>query len=160
MTTFICLHRPCSFEVMLFGLKRAPLSFHRIMHSTLTRVLFSRVYISDVIILRRTLDEHEKHDIYVMKIIAQYGLKLRISKSHFAHSRIEVLEHVVDANGRSVYMKNIQAIRKATLPTTTTGIRRLEVARYYRRLPRDLLIQHMSCMQPPSVLRSLRFRIK
>lgn len=78
--------------------------------------------------------EHIVHVIYVLRIIAEHGLKLTLSKFHFAQLRMELIGRVVVSNRICVYMKHIQAIREAPLPTTKMELRSfLRLVGYCRR---------------------------
>lgn len=69
----------------------------------------------------------------MLEIVATHGLKLKITKSHFAEPKLEILGHVVDEAGIHVSMKKIQAIRETPLPAMVTQLRSfVRLAGYYR----------------------------
>ena len=90
-TAFITPQGRYQFQVMPFGLTNTPSVFQRLMD--LERVLaglnpedgpdFVVVYIDDVIVFSRSLDEHLQHLRRVNERIRDAGLKLKPSKCHF-----------------------------------------------------------------------------
>ena len=93
------------FLVMPFGLRNAPTTFQRTMQEVLRELNpengpdFVSVYIDDVLIFSRNLEDHIKHIQQVVQRIADCGLKLKPDKCHFARREVEFLDHVVTAEG-------------------------------------------------------------
>ena len=58
---------------------------------------FASVYINDVLIFSRNLEDHIKHIQQVVQRIVDCGLKLKPDKYHFARREVEFLGHVVTA---------------------------------------------------------------
>ena len=71
---------------MPFGLTNAPSVFQRLMQRVLRDLNpedgpdFASVYIDDVLVFSRNLDDHLKH---VKLVLRSAGLKLKLSKCHF-----------------------------------------------------------------------------
>ena len=90
---------------MPFGLRNAPATFQRTMQEVLGGLNpekgpdFVSVYIDDVLIFSRNLEEHVKHIQQVVQRVADCGLKLKPNKCHFARREVEFLGHVVTAEG-------------------------------------------------------------
>ena len=132
--SFVTRYGTYQFEVMPFGLMNAPSTFQRMMDIVLKDLPFARVYIDDVVIFSKSLDEHLIHLKQVMSCIADNGLKIKLSKSFFAQSQIKLLGHVVDSEGIHVDEDKILAIKATPTPTTKTELRSfLGLAGYYRR---------------------------
>ena len=138
VTTFVCRYGTFKFEVMPFGLMNAPSIFQRMMDLIFRNCPFVRVYLDDVVFFSADLKEHVEHLSAVFATSAKHGLKLKVSKCSFAHSKIKLLGHVIDADGIAVDTDKIEVIKSAPIPVTTTEIRSfLGLAGYYRRFIRN-----------------------
>ena len=133
-TTFICRYGTYQFEVMPFGLMNAPSTFQRMMDLIFRDLEYVKCYIDDVVVYSRSMEEHASHLVHVIDMIAQHGLKLKISKCSFAQSKVKLLGHVVGKGGVSVDNEKIEAISAAPVPRNTAELRNLlGLAGYYRR---------------------------
>jgi len=119
---------------MPMGLMNAPSTFQRAMDKLLGDLPFVRVYLDDIIVFSKSMEEHMEHLEIVLDRITEYNLKIKISKCHFFQSEIELLGHLVSAEGVKVDPKKIEKIQKIPVPTTVTEVRSfLGLAGYYRR---------------------------
>ena len=138
MTSFVTRYGTYQFEVMPFGLMNAPATFQRMMDFVLQDIPFVRVYIDDVVIFSKSLEEHVTHLKEVMGRISENGLKIKLSKCFFAQPKIRLLGHVVDKDGIHVDDDKVVAIKDTPTPTTKTELRSfLGLAGYYRRFIRN-----------------------
>jgi len=93
------------FKVMPFGLTNAPAVFQRLMLKVLSGLNpdegpdFVEVYIDDVLIFSRTMQEHLNHLRQVLERLRRAGLKLKPSKCHFIRQSVEYLGHVIMPQG-------------------------------------------------------------
>ena len=73
------------FNVMPFGLCNAPTTFQRLMDCVLAGLQWSSclVYIDDVIIIKRSFDEHLHHLQQILDHLKLAGLKMQPTKCHF-----------------------------------------------------------------------------
>ena len=77
------------FRVMPFGLTNAPSVFQRVMQQVLSGLNppdgreFVEVYIDDVLIFSRTMEEHIDHLRQVLERLKNANLKLKPGKCHF-----------------------------------------------------------------------------
>ena len=94
---------------MPFGLKNALSEFQNIMNDIFTPFTdFSIVYIDDVLIFSKTIDDHWKHlDIFV-RIIKQNGLVVLASKISLFQDKIQFLGHNIYKGTLSPIDKTIQ----------------------------------------------------
>ena len=121
---------------MPFGLTNAPAVFQRLMQRVLAEAGpdFVAVYIDDVLIFSRTIEEHLMHLRAVIQRIREVGLKLKPSKCHFTRREVEYLGHVVTPEGLKTNQKLVEAVTMFPAPTDVNGvIRFLGLASYYRR---------------------------
>jgi hypothetical protein len=100
-TAFITKFGTYEFKVMPFGLCNAPATFQRTMDKVLQGIKdkFVLVYLDDVIIFSKTLEEHIQHVEEVMKRIRNANLRLKAEKCYFAAKELQFLGHVVGKDG-------------------------------------------------------------
>ena len=81
-TAFVCEYGQYEYNRMPFGLTNAPATFQRLMDKVLKDVLykFALVYLDDIIVFSRTMDEHMAHLEIVFNLLAEAGLKLKTKK--------------------------------------------------------------------------------
>ena len=134
MSTFVCRYGTYKFEVMPFGLMNAPSTFQRMMDTIVRGLPFVCVYLDEVVVFSKSLEEHLRHLHQIFDVIDKAGLKLMLSKCSFAQAKIKLLGQVVDKRGISVDLSKVEVIRNAPTPTTTTELRSFQgLAGYYRR---------------------------
>ena len=104
-TAFVTPHGLFQFRVMPFGLTNAPAIFQRLMQKVLKGLNpedgnhFVSVYIDDILVYSRTLEEHLEHLKLVMQRIERAGLKLKPNKCCFVKEEVEYLGHILTPNG-------------------------------------------------------------
>ncbi len=104
-TAFATHHGLYQFRVMPFGARNAPATFQRLMHRIITTLnpevgpAFVAVYLDDVLIYSRSLEEHKRHLEAVIDCIAKAGLKFNPSKCRFTCQEVEYLGHLITPDG-------------------------------------------------------------
>lgn len=128
------------FRVMPFGLTNAPSVFQQLMEKILSGLNpedgpdFVAVYIDDVLVFSRTLEEHLQHLRQVIQRIRDAGLKLKPSKYSFVREEVEYLGHIITPHGLKTNPRLTSAIVDFPQPRTLTELRRfLGMCSYYRR---------------------------
>ena len=128
------------FRVMPFGLTNAPAVFQRLMERTLRGLNpdegpdFVVVYIDDVLVFSRTLEEHLKHLRAVIERLQSVGLKLKPTKCHFVREQVEYLGHLITPNGLRPNPKLVEAVEQFPVPCNLKSLRRfVGLCSYYRR---------------------------
>ena len=87
------------FRVMPFGLTNVPAVFQRLMQQVITPLNpssgpdFVSVYLHDILVFSRTLEQHIRHLKTVIDKLSGVGLKLKPSKCRFAQQELEYLGH-------------------------------------------------------------------
>jgi hypothetical protein len=86
---------------MPFGLTNAPATFQRFMNDVLKSVIkkFALVYLDDVIIYSKTLQQHIVHIEKVLDLLRKAGLKIKISKCTLLQTSVNYLGHVISQTG-------------------------------------------------------------
>src|SRR5215470_1565946 len=123
--------------VMFFGLTNSPATFQTMMNDIFQDLIMEgvvSVYMDDILIFTRTLEEHRRTLRRVMAILRQYKLYLHPDKCEFERARIEYLGLVI-AEGR-VEMDPVKVAGVAEWPVPK--LRRevqsfLGFANFYRR---------------------------
>ena len=134
ITTFATRWGNFRFEVMPMGLINAPSTFQRMMDEILKDIPFARAYLDDVVVFSTSMEQHLEHLSVVLRHLAGHELRLRITKCFFCQDSVELLGHIVSAEGIRTDPKKVQAVKDAPVPMDKTGIRSfLGLVGYYRR---------------------------
>lgn len=92
------------------------------------------VFIDDVLIYSKTLEEHVEHVKQVLQLLEQNQLYLKLSKCLFAKEKLEFLGHVISKQGVSTDPSKISTMQKWPAPGTVKELRRfLGMAGSYRK---------------------------
>ena len=78
---------------------------------------FAIAYLDDIIIFRKTAQEHLLHFREVFKKLCSAKLSMKLSKCHFFSKEIQYLGHILSTKGIQPLPSKTQAI-KMQLPTT------------------------------------------
>ena len=128
-TAFITHQGLYELKVMPFGLRNAPAVFQRLMQCVLAGVNppegpdFVSVYLDDVIVFSRTLDDHLDHLSLVIDRLAKAGLKLKPSKCHFISKKVQFLGHLLTPDGIRPNPDHVAAVRDYSAPTSVKEAR-------------------------------------
>lgn len=116
--TFQCVSMP-------FGLTNAPANFQRGLDMVLSKYKWKTclVYIDDVIIYSKSVDEHIVHVDEVLTCLSEAGITLKISKCNFFSDKIEYLGHVIKPGRLEVDQANTQSLRDARSPMIRSQLR-------------------------------------
>jgi hypothetical protein len=57
------------------------------------------VFIDDILVYSRTLEEHQEHLCQVFQLLATHQLKVKRSKCAFAQPQLKYLGHIISATG-------------------------------------------------------------
>ena len=139
-TAFVTPNGLYEFLVMPFSLTNAPEVFQRLMQKVISGLNpdtgpdFVAVYIDDVLVFSRTVEEHLEHLRAAIQRIEEAGLKLQPPKCNFARREVEYLGHRVTPEGLKTNQRLVEAVTMFQTPTDVNGVRRfLGMASYYRR---------------------------
>ena len=88
---------------MPFGLCNAPATFQRLMEPVLVGLAREKciVYLDDILVMGRTLEEHLDNLSQVLLRLKQAGLRLKLRKCHLAKRKVCYLGYVVSNEGIS-----------------------------------------------------------
>jgi len=84
---------------MPFGLTNAPASFQSLMNTIFAPLMRQGVlvFIDDILVYSKTLDQHIQHLKQVFQIIRDNQFLVKKSKCAFAQQKIEYLGHVISS---------------------------------------------------------------
>ncbi|GBG73396.1 hypothetical protein CBR_g16111 [Chara braunii] len=128
------------FVVMPFGLCNAPgtcqHAMNRIFHDYLDK--FIVVYLDDILIFSRTVEEHAEHLKTVLGLLRQHQYKVNLDKCEFGRTKILYLGHEISADGLRPEDVKVASIRDWRRPQTVTEVRSfLGMTGYYRPFVKD-----------------------
>ncbi|KAK8942809.1 hypothetical protein KSP39_PZI009568 [Platanthera zijinensis] len=135
-TAFRSRHGHFEFLVMSFGLTNALSAFMDMMNRVFKDFLdkFVVVFIDDVLVYSRNVEEHDQHLRLVLSALRNHKLFAKLSKCEFWLPQVSFLGHVVNKDGISVDPEKVAAVMEWTRPATPKEIRSfLGLAGYYRR---------------------------
>jgi len=117
-----------------FGLKNAAQTFQRLMDKTFRHLPFIFIYLDDILIFSRSVEEHMEHIRIVLELLAANGLVINPAKCVFGQSSIEFLGHLVSANSIQPLPQHITAVAEFPQPGTVKELQRfLGLLNFYRR---------------------------
>lgn len=123
-----------------FGLRNSPAVFQKMMDQILAKYLhkFCFVYMDDIVIFSKSLQEHLQHLKLIFEELRKYNLKMQIDKSEFLRKEVPFLGHIITPEGIKPNPEKIKAILNYPLPKTQTEIKSyLGVTNYYRKFIKD-----------------------
>ncbi|PLW20248.1 hypothetical protein PCANC_07422 [Puccinia coronata f. sp. avenae] len=135
-TAFATQNGSYEFLVMPFGLCNAPATFQHMMNSILQECLgkYALVYMDDVIVFSKSVDEHRTHIKRIFELLKKYDLVVSEKKCDWGKNELLFLGHVVNGSGINVNEKKIAKIKDWPTPTNITQVRGfLNLATYYKR---------------------------
>ncbi|KAI3467965.1 hypothetical protein Pfo_024628, partial [Paulownia fortunei] len=121
---------------MPFGLTNAPATFSTLMNQVLHGFLdeFVVVYLDDIVVYSRTLEEHVRHLRKVLERLCEHELYAKVSKGSFAQKSTHFLGHIMERGRIRMDPKKVQAIQEWQSPNNVHEVRSfLGLANYYRR---------------------------
>ncbi|GBG60192.1 hypothetical protein CBR_g3436 [Chara braunii] len=125
---------------MSFGLTNAPTTFQRYMNDLFRPWLdrFIVVYLDDILVFNKTLEEHEGHLRQILSKLRESNLKINPKKCEWAKTQVLYLGHVLDGDGIRPEDNKIASIRDWPTPKTFTELRSfLGLTNYYRKFVRN-----------------------
>ncbi|GBG74406.1 hypothetical protein CBR_g18817 [Chara braunii] len=123
------------FVVMPFSLCNAPCTFQHAMNKIFHEYLdkFIVVYLDDILIFSRTVEEHAEHLKIVLGLLRQHQYKVNLEKCEFGRTKILYLGREISADGLRPDDAKVASIRDWPRPQTVIEVRSfLGMTGYYR----------------------------
>lgn len=128
------------FNRLPFGLINSAPAFQRIMIIVLGDLvgIACFVYIDDIVIYGKTLEEHNINLDLVLERLSIHKLKVKPGKCHFLQTEISYLGYVISEAGVKMDPKKTEAIKNLKTPTTEKEVRSfLGMVGFYRKFIPD-----------------------
>ncbi|XP_028794242.1 uncharacterized protein LOC114749870 [Neltuma alba] len=135
-TTCVTRYGSYEFLVMPFGLTNVPATFCTLMNRVLQLFLdkFVVVYLDDIVIYSKTLEEHVKHLRQVFQVLRENELYVKKEKCAFAQQEVTFLGHIVGGGKLRMDESKVRAIQEWEPPRKVPELRSfLGLANYYRK---------------------------
>ena len=139
-TAFICPLGFYEFQRMPQGITGAPATFQRLMERAVgdMHLLQVIVYLDDIIVFGKTLEEHEERLLKVLDRLEECGLKVSIDKCQFCQPQVKYVGHIVSALGIATDPEKVSAVENWKVPTDLRSLRLfLGFCGYYRRFVKN-----------------------
>ena len=135
-TAFTSRHGHFEWLVLPMGLTNAPAEFMALMENTFREELNRSVlvFLDDILIYSRTLEEHERHLRVVLQRLQSQKLYAKLSKCQFMRQEVEFLGHYVGRAGVRMVEGKVAAVQRWPTPQCQKEVEQfLGLAGYYRR---------------------------
>lgn len=148
-TEFICPLGFYQFDRRPQGITVAPATFQRLMEKAVgdMNLLQVLVYLDDLIVFGRTLEEHEERLLKVLDCLGEVGLELLVDKCQICLLGFKYLGHIVSAKGVAPDPDKIEVVTSWPKPTNLKKLQSfIGFCGYYRRF-----IQNYSAIVRPLI---------
>ncbi|GBG63926.1 hypothetical protein CBR_g39930 [Chara braunii] len=135
-STFKMRYKHFEWVVMPFDLTSNPTTFQAVMSNEFCLMLdrFVLVYLGDILVYSRTLEDHLEHLRHVLETLRCAKYKANRDKCEFVRQELEYLGHFVTPEGISPLSDKIQAIQEWSEPPNVMDVSSfLCLAGYYQR---------------------------
>ena len=152
-TAFVCPLGFWEFNRMPQGVTNAPSTFQRLMEKCMGDMNLKEVvvFLDDLIVFLKTLEDHEARLNKVLNRLKEYGLKLSPEKCRFFQSSVQYLGHVVSEQGVETDPEKIAALKTWPVPQHLKELKAfLGFCGYYRKFIKG----YSSIMKPLNDLTS------
>ncbi|XP_055585140.1 uncharacterized protein K02A2.6-like [Uranotaenia lowii] len=123
LTTFLSEAGMYRFTRLMFGVNCAPEVFQREMTRILEEVPNVIVYIDDILVFAKSLQELHASIALVLQILRRNNLTLNSEKCEFDKQRIKFLGHLLDEKGFHIDEEKVRAVNKFREPKTASELR-------------------------------------
>jgi cleavage and polyadenylation specificity factor subunit 1 len=122
------------FTLMPFGLKKAGLTFQRLMDRVGADMPFVFIYLDDILVASPDAEVHLLHLWSVLQRLREYGLVLNMEKCKLGHQSVDFLGHRITAGGVEPLLKHVVATKDYPQPTDVKTLQSsLGLVNFYRR---------------------------
>lgn len=122
-TTFMTANGLMRFRRLPFGLSCAPELFQRVMERLLMKCKHIIIYLDDILVFGRTLEELRYHVDEVKRVLAENNLTVNEEKSKYDQMTVDFLGFTIDGSGILPMQKKISDIKMFARPKDTSEVR-------------------------------------
>jgi hypothetical protein len=125
ITGFVTKRGCFRFKVLPMGISVGCSEYQRVMSSIFSEYIgkFILVFLDDVLVFSRTLEEHKEHLELMFKACEKYNLKLKRKKCFFAQDSVEYLGHQIGRQGTTPGERNIEKIKNFPSCTDVAAVK-------------------------------------
>jgi RNase H-like domain found in reverse transcriptase/Reverse transcriptase (RNA-dependent DNA polymerase)/Integrase core domain/Integrase zinc binding domain len=124
---------------LTYGIASAPAIFQRTMEEILRNIPRTCVYLDDILVSGRNLEESMQLVETVIQRLATYNVKINTEKSHFFQKKVLYLGHQIDKTGIRPIQSKINEIVNCPAPKNVKDVRAYTgVLNYYHRFMPNL----------------------
>ena len=125
-TAFSTMQHHYEFKRLSFGLKNSGMAFQRIMQHILSPLLHNNIiiYIDDILIMSETFQEHVELVGKVLRLLATYMIKIKVSKCEWFKEEVAFLGHIISSKGIKKSPEFIEKVMKVEKPETVKQLRK------------------------------------
>jgi hypothetical protein len=127
--------------VMLFGLTNSPATFQTMMNDIFQDLVMAGsvcVYIDDILIFTRTIEEHRRITRLVLDRLRQHKLFLRPDKCEFEKTRVEYLGLIISEGQAEMDPVKVAGVAEWPIPKNKKEVQQfLGFVNFYRRFVKD-----------------------
>ncbi|XP_055526919.1 uncharacterized protein K02A2.6-like [Wyeomyia smithii] len=116
ITTFIAKQGLLRNKRLMFGISCAPELFQKVMESVVAGLDGVVIYLDDLMVWGRNLEEHDRRLKALMARLHEFGLMLNKEKCVFAVPQLEFLGHELSSSGIRPTESKIAAIKSFRIP--------------------------------------------
>jgi hypothetical protein len=137
-----------------FGLTHLPGQFQRLMNCVLVEhYQYVLIYLDDVFIFSKTLQEHIEHCNRVIQTLTEYNLRLRRGKCHFGYKEAVLLGHVISGGGIRADPRKIATF--AAMKSPVTG-KQLQALLGFASYLRDYIPRYSAIAAPLEAIKNVK----
>jgi len=124
---------------LMYGVAAAPAIWQRTIENILNGIPGVAVFLDDIRVSGKNLDEHMARLELVFKQLSKYNLRINKEKCEFLQDSITYCGYIIGKNGISKEKQKIEAVRKMPRPDSLTKLRAfIGLINYYGRFIRNL----------------------
>ena len=122
-----------------FGVASSPSLFQRIMETVLQGLPSVSIYLDDILVTGKSVDDHIRNLEAVLSRLEDSGFRLKQEKCAFLLPSVEYLGHLITAQGLQPSTDKVEAVQKAPAPQDVSQLKSfLGLVNYYGKFLPDL----------------------
>ena len=123
---------------MPFGLRNAAQTFQRFIDDVCRGLDFVFVYLDDILVASRSLEEHLQHLRALFQRLSDRGLVINPAKCLFGKAEVNFLSHTISAAGIRPHLTRVDAVRTFPVPRDKKSLHQFVglINYYHRFVPR------------------------
>ena len=116
-----------------FGLKTITSVFQRVMSELFSDMPFVAIYVDDILVFSKSLDEHIQHLNQVLNRLTEANLTVNKNKCLFGYLQLHVLGHIISSKGIQIDKSKLEDIQNCPIPTSSKDVQSfLGIVNYFR----------------------------